>query len=244
MLPFWIALQFLSSLPIRLPGMPTPEELGRSLLFYPLVGLLFGAILWGLNWLLLGTPLLLHAALLLSIWVVLSGALHLDGLADSADAWLGGYGDRERTLTIMKDPRSGPIAVVTLVLVLLLKFAALLALIEQQHSVVLIIAPLISRSALLSLFLSTPYVRPGGLGQALADHLPRLAGKQVLAISAVACVLMAGLSGLWALALAAVVFVWLRQVMVRRLGGTTGDTAGALLELLEVAVLVGLAMLL
>ncbi|MCE6980559.1 adenosylcobinamide-GDP ribazoletransferase [Pseudomonas frederiksbergensis] len=244
MLPFWIALQFLSSLPIRLPGMPTPEELGRSLLFYPLVGLLFGAILWGLNWLLLGTPLLLHTALLLSVWVVLSGALHLDGLADSADAWLGGYGDRERTLTIMKDPRSGPIAVVTLVLVLLLKFAALLALIEQQHSVVLIIVPLISRSALLGLFLTTSYVRPGGLGQALADHLPRLAGKQVLAISAVACVLMAGLSGVWALALAAAVFVWLRQVMVRRLGGTTGDTAGALLELLEMAVLVGLALLL
>jgi adenosylcobinamide-GDP ribazoletransferase len=242
MLPFWIALQFLSSLPIRLPGMPTPEELGRSLLFYPLVGLLFGAILWGLNWLLLGTPLLLHAALLLSVWVVLSGALHLDGLADSADAWLGGYGDRERTLTIMKDPRSGPIAVVTLVLVLLLKFAALLALIEQQHSVVLIIVPLISRSALLGLFLTTSYVRPGGLGQALADHLPRLAGKQVLAISAVACVLMAGLSAVWVLALAAVLFVWLRQVMVRRLGGTTGDTAGALLELLEVAVLMGVAL--
>ena len=244
MLPFWIALQFLSSLPIRLPGMPTPEELGRSLLFYPLVGLLFGAVLWGLNWLLLGAPILLHAALLLSVWVVLSGALHLDGLADSADAWLGGYGDRERSLTIMKDPRSGPIAVVTLGLVLLLKFAALLALIEQQHSVVLIIVPLISRSALLGLFLTTPYVRPGGLGQALADHLPRLAGQQVLVISAVVCVLMAGLDGVWALVLATVLFVWLRQVMVRRLGGTTGDTAGALLELLEVAVLVGLALLL
>ncbi|HCS46271.1 MAG TPA: adenosylcobinamide-GDP ribazoletransferase, partial [Pseudomonas sp.] len=115
MLPFWIALQFLSSLPIRLPGMPAPRELGRSLLFYPLVGLLFGVILWTLNGLLLGTPLLLHAALLLTVWVLLSGALHLDGLADSADAWLGGFGDRERTLTIMKDPRSGPIAVVTLV---------------------------------------------------------------------------------------------------------------------------------
>ncbi|WPN56388.1 adenosylcobinamide-GDP ribazoletransferase [Pseudomonas sp. P9_31] len=243
MLAFWIALQFLSSLPIRLPGMPTPEELGRSLLFYPLVGLLFGATLWALNWLLLGTPLLLHAALLLSVWVLLSGALHLDGLADSADAWLGGYGDRERTLTIMKDPRSGPIAVVTLVLVLLLKFAALLALIEQQHSVVLIIVPLIGRGALLGLFLTTPYVRPGGLGQALADHLPRLVGRQVLAISAVACVLIAGLSGVWALVLAIVVFVWLRQVMLRRLGGTTGDTAGALLELLEVALLVGLVLL-
>jgi len=243
MLPFWIALQFLSSLPIRLPGMPAPQELGRSLLFYPLVGLLFGGILWGLNWLMLGAPLLLHAALLLTVWVLLSGALHLDGLADSADAWLGGFGDRERTLTIMKDPRSGPIAVVTLVLVLLLKFAALLALIEQQHALALIIVPLLGRSALLGLFLTTPYVRAGGLGQALADHLPRSAGKRVLAVSGLACVLIAGLSGFFALVLAVVLFAWLRRVMLRRLGGTTGDTAGALLELLEVAMLVGLALI-
>ena len=242
MLPFWIALQFLSSLPIRLPGMPEPRELGQSLLFYPLVGLLFGVILWVVNWLLLGTPTLLHAALLLTVWVLLSGGLHLDGLADSADAWLGGFGDRERTLTIMKDPRSGPIAVVTLVLVLLLKFTALLALIEQQHSLALIIVPLIGRSALLGLFLTTPYVRAGGLGQALADHLPRAAGRQVLAASALACLLIAGLSGVLAVVLAVLGFAWLRQVMLRRLGGTTGDTAGAMLELLEVAVLVGLAL--
>lgn len=241
--PFWIALQFLSSLPISLPGMPQPRALGRSLLYYPLVGLLFGVLLWGLNALLAGTPSLLHAALLLTAWVLLSGGLHLDGLADSADAWLGGFGDRERTLTIMKDPRSGPIAVVALVLVLLLKFCALLALIEQQHSVALLIVPLIGRSALLGVFLTTPYVRAGGLGQALADHLPRKAGWWVLGLSAVACVLLAGLAGLWALGLAAAGLVWLRQLMMRRLGGTTGDTAGALLELLEVGMLVGLALI-
>lgn len=50
---------------------------------------------------------MLHAALLLTVWVLLSGGLHLDGLADSADAWLGGFGDRERTLTIMKDRAAG-----------------------------------------------------------------------------------------------------------------------------------------
>jgi len=242
MLPLWIALQFLSSLPIRLPGMPAPEELGRSLLFYPLVGLLFGVILWALNIALAGAPLLLHAALLLTVWVLLSGALHLDGLADSADAWLGGFGDRERTLTIMKDPRSGPIAVVTLVLVLLLKYAALLALIEKEQGVALIIVPLIGRAALLGLFLTSTYVRAGGLGQALADHLPRKAGWQVLAVSAAACVVIAGFNAVVALLLAVVVFIWLRHLMVRRLGGTTGDTAGALLELLEMSVLVGLAL--
>jgi len=237
MLPFWIALQFLSSLPISLPGMPKPQELGRSLLFYPLVGVLFGVVLVGLNALLSGAPMMLHAALLLTAWVLLSGGLHLDGLADSADAWLGGFGDRERTLSIMKDPRSGPIAVVTLILVLLLKFTALLALIEQQHWLAMLLAPVIGRGAMLGLFLCTPYVRQGGLGQALADHLPRPAGQKVLLVAALGCLLIGGWAGLYALVAAALGFYWLRHLMVRRLGGTTGDTAGALLELLEVVVL-------
>ena len=124
----------------------------------------------------------------------------------------------------MKDPRSGPIAVVTLVLVLLLKFCALLALIEQQLTMVLLIVPLIGRSALLGVFLTTPYVRAGGLGQALADHLPRKTGWWVLGLSAVVCVTLAGYAGLWALTLATLGFVWLRHVMMRRLAGTTVDT--------------------
>ncbi|PWB32836.1 adenosylcobinamide-GDP ribazoletransferase [Pseudomonas sp. SDI] len=240
MLPFWIALQFLSSLPVRLPGMPAPQQMGRSLLFYPLVGVLFGALLWGLNLQLAGSPPLLQAALLLSAWVWLSGALHLDGLADSADAWLGGFGDRERTLTIMKDPRSGPIAVVTLVLVLLLKFSALLALVEAGQGLALLLAPLLGRAALLGLFLCTPYVRSGGLGQALADHLPRQAAWVVLALCALGCLLLPG--GALSLGVALAVFAGLRQMMMRRLGGTTGDTAGAMLELLEAAVVIGLAL--
>lgn len=239
MLPFWIALQFLSSLPVTLPGMPAPQENGRSLLFYPVVGLLFGGVLWGASGLLSGAPVYLHAALLLSLWVGLSGGLHLDGLADSADAWLGGFGDRERTLTIMKDPRSGPIAVVALVLVLLLKFCALLALVESGQEAGLILAPVVGRGAMLALFLITPYVRPGGLGQALKDHLPRQAAFSVLALSTIGCLLLGG----WlVLAVVVLVFFSLRRSMMRRLGGTTGDTAGALLELLELAVLLTLAL--
>src|SRR5690606_7673193 len=123
--PLLIALQFLTRLPVRLPGMPEAQQIGRSLLWYPLVGLLLGGLLLALHGLLGATPALLQAAILLAVWAGLSGGLHLDGLADSADAWVGGLGDRERTLAIMKDPRSGPIAVVVLLLVLLLKFAAL-----------------------------------------------------------------------------------------------------------------------
>lgn len=243
MLPFWIALQFLSSFPVRLPGMPPPASVGRSLLYYPLVGALFGGVLLVMQLLLASVPVVLQAVLLLATWVALSGALHLDGLADTADAWVGGFGDRERTLTIMKDPRSGPIAIVVLVLLLLVKFAGLLVLTQSGHLIGLLLAPLIGRTALLGLFLGTPYVRKGGLGQALADHLPRHTALGVLLGVGLVVVLLGGGSGIAALLLAATGFCWLRHLLMRRLGGTTGDTAGAMVELLEVLVLVGLALL-
>lgn len=238
---FLIALQFLTSLPVRLDRMPEPQAVGRSLLYYPLVGLLLGAMLWLVGAVLENASAPLLAALLLTGWVALTGGLHLDGLADSADAWLGGFGDRERTLTIMKDPRSGPLAVVVLVLLLLLKFVALWTLLATDQRLALLLAPLLGRSALLGLFLTTPYVRPGGLGQVLAEQMPRDTSRIVLGGVVLVCLAL-GSSG-W-LALAATVGVgWLsRRAMCRRIGGTTGDTAGALLELVECAVLVVLAL--
>lgn len=241
-LPALIALQFLTRLPVSLPGMPAPEQVGRSLLWYPAVGLLLGALLLGLHVLLGATPALLQAALVLALWVALCGGLHLDGLADAADAWVGGHGDRERTLEIMKDPRSGPIAVVLLVLVLLLKFAALAVLLERGAWAGLLLAPWLGRGLLPLLFLSTPYVRAGGLGQALSEHLPRERLPWVLALHGLAMLLL-GWSGLLALAAAALSFWLLRRAFVARLGGTTGDTGGALLELGECAVLLTLALL-
>jgi len=242
MQPFLIALQFLTCLPVRLRSMPEPQQIGRSLLYYPLVGLLLGALLCLFGIALGNAAAPLNAALLLAAWVWLTGALHLDGLADSADAWVGGFGDRERTLAIMKDPRSGPVAVAVLVLLLLVKFVALWTLIEQGNLLALLAVPLLGRGAMLGLFLTTPYVRPGGLGQALAEHMPRLEARFVLALIVLAGMLMGG-SGWTALGIAAAVGVLVRRRLVQRLGGTTGDSAGALLELVECAVLVGLALL-
>ncbi len=241
MQPFLIALQFLTCIPVRLRGMPEPQEVGRSLLHYPLIGLLIGGVLWLLALLTADAAPPLQAALVLTLWVGMTGALHLDGLADSADAWLGGFGDRERTLAIMKDPRSGPIAVTVLMLVLLLKFVALLALLQNGDLLALLIAPLLGRGALLGLFLTTAYVRPGGLGDALSAHMPRSSVRFVLMAVVVGC-LMTGEMGFVALLLT-IGTAWLaRRSMNHRLGGTTGDTAGALLELVECAVLVGLAL--
>lgn len=236
-----VALQFLTRFPVPLTHMPTPRQFGRATLFYPLVGLLIGLLLLGLGELFGGVHLLLQAALLLAVWVAISGALHLDGLADTADAWIGGLGDRERTLAIMKDPRCGPVAVVTLVVVLLLKFAAITAILGNHHHWALLLAPWLARCALPLLFFTTDYARKGGLGQALADHLPRGSMPWMLAGNAALMVLV-GLSGMLALAVALVLFVWLRSRFIARLGGTTGDTAGAMVELIECAVLVALAL--
>lgn len=241
MTPWLIALQFLTRMPVSLPGMPTPEQMGRSLLWYPAVGLLLGLLLWGAHLLLGQTPGALQAAIILALWVGLSGGLHLDGLADTADAWVGGFGDRERTLTIMKDPRSGPIAVVVLVLLLLLKFAALLTLLQAGQGIYLLLLPWLGRSLLPLLLATTPYVRAGGLGQALVDHLPRQQLPWVLGVHLLGMLLF-GWQGLLALASALLLFVWLRRALLRRLGGTTGDTAGALVELAECAALLALAL--
>ena len=240
--PALIALQFLTRLPVRLPGMPEPEQIGRSLLWYPLVGVLLGGLLLALHGLLGDTPALLQAAILLAVWVGLSGGLHLDGLADTADAWIGGHGDRQRTLEIMKDPRSGPIAVVVLLLVLLLKFAALVVLLGQGAWASLLLAPWLGRALLPLLLLTTPYVRTGGLGAALAAHLPRQPLPWLLAGHGLAMLLL-GWSAVLALGAAVLAFWLLRRAFVARLGGTTGDTAGALLELGECAVLLALALL-
>ena len=236
-LPLLIALQFLTRLPIRLPGMPEPQPLGRSLLWYPLVGLGLGGVLLAAAWLLSGAFAPLAAALLLALWVLASGGLHLDGLADTADAWVGGFGDRERTLAIMKDPCCGPIAVVTLLLVLLLKFAALWALLESGQWLALLLAPLLGRSALLLLFLGTPYVRQGRLASAMAEHLPAQPGWRVGVGT-----LLGGCRGVVAVGGAGLLFARCRRARGQRLGGTTGDTAGAVLELLECTVLVVLAL--
>ena len=106
----------------------------------------------------------------------------------------------------------------------------------------LLLAPWLGRALLPLLLLTTPYVRAGGLGAALAAHLPRQPLPWVLAVHALAMLLL-GWSAVLALGAAALTFWLLRRAFVARLGGTTGDTAGALLELGECAVLLALALL-
>ena len=236
---FVIALQFLTRIPIRYASEWQGPVMGRAVLYYPLVGLFIGVILTLLFNLLAQQSLLLSAALLLAVWVFITGGLHLDGLADSADAWAGGLGDTKRTLEIMKDPRAGALAIVVLVMVLLIKLAAIVAALEMNQWHGILIAPVLGRSAVVLLFLTTPYVREEGLGCDMARYLPRKRSIVVLLITA-CCVVY--LLEIWMaiilLVSTIIMFSLLRQMMIKRIGGMTGDTAGALIELIEVFVLV------
>ncbi|MCW2035880.1 adenosylcobinamide-GDP ribazoletransferase [Xanthomonas campestris] len=233
------AVGFLTRIPVPASAFTRPGAQARSLPWYPLVGLLLGVLLLALAWCLRGAAPLLAAAIVLSSWVWLTGALHVDGLADSTDAWVGGMGDRARTLAIMKDPTSGPMAVTAVVLMLLLKCAALTTLLPAAPAA-LWLAPLLARAAVVAAFASTPYVRAGGLGSALAGASRTVCVLAVAAAVGVACMAGPARAAL-ACGIAALVFALWRRACLQRLGGMTGDACGALIELSETAVLVGLA---
>ena len=233
--PLLIALQFLTTLPVKVAVPIDNKQLGQSLLFYPVVGFIIAVILISLASLLTSQSSYVIAILVLVSWVILTGGLHLDGLADSADAWLGGLGDKAKTLKIMKDPTSGPIAVSILVLLLLTKLIMLAELIAVQNWIAIILATTLSRTALPLLFLTTPYVRQNGIAALLIQHQPKTTTKQmVLAVTFISIFL----SGVWILLLSFGLFLVLRYWMIQRLDGATGDTAGAMVELLETGILI------
>ncbi|SFI28921.1 adenosylcobinamide-GDP ribazoletransferase [Nitrosomonas sp. Nm34] len=235
--PFLVAVQFLTRLPVLLSSSLSEKTVGYSLLFYPLVGLMIGALLSALGWLLRDAPPLVVAALLLSGWVVLTGGLHLDGIADSADAWVGGMGDTEKTLVIMKDPNCGPAGVMAILLVLQLKFVTLHSLFMAHNWIVLLYATILPRTLIPLLFLTTPYVRSHGLGTALATYQPRKLSIFVITVTPLLLLLMTGLDYFWLILMTILIFLVLRLMMMQRIRGTTGDTAGALIEITETSVL-------
>jgi len=238
---FLIALQFLTRLPLRITIDWTPQRVGQSLLYYPLVGLVIGVMLVLAMNLLTNFQPMVSTAILLLLWVMITGGLHLDGLADSADAWAGGLGDKDRSLEIMKDVHAGPIGIVVLVLILLLKFSALYAVVEGLHWQALIVATVLARSLVILLFMTTPYVRAKGLGSDMAEFLPeKTAGIVLLAVSLSLLLFLGIWKSLVTLAVSLFVLYGLRLMMMKRIQGMTGDTVGASIEIVEVMILLSL----
>jgi len=173
--PFFFALLFLTRIPVPKSWQHFDNQTqAQSIYWHPAVGLLIGSILLGLLLLLQQTNLIAYpmptAALVTLVWILLTGGLHLDGLGDSADGWLGGYGDRERTLAIMKDSHSGAASVIAISSILVLKVTAL-AVVIQINPLGLLITPLLARTTSILLFASTPYARKEGLGSPFSQGL-------------------------------------------------------------------------
>jgi adenosylcobinamide-GDP ribazoletransferase len=234
-LGFWAALQFLTIFPTPLRDDSYTRASAQSLPYFPLVGLILGAILLGLYYgLILFLPSLVVMALLIIALVILTGAHHLDGLIDTCDGVFTSATKKER-LAIMSDTRVGAFGVTGIVLLLILKYASLLSV--SMILPVLLLMPTLSRWIMSSVIFSFPYARRTGMG----IPFKQAATWQKLTISSTIAVIVAvALLKWWGLLLMAVLWLIIYGIgryLCHRLGGLTGDNYGAINEISEVLVL-------
>ena len=249
--PSILALQSLTAVPLPISVPAGTRELGRSLIFFPLVGALLGIVLAVVDALLHRVlPVAVSTALVLIVWTLLTGGLHLDGLMDTCDGLFGGR-TRERRLEIMRDSRVGSYGVLAGALQLLLKYAALVSLPGGWRWLGLVLALTCGRWAMVVVMWVFPYARAEGLGRAFKDGAR--AGHVTLATLLAAAALgaltrvpysepeLALVASVPAALMAAGLTAWgTGAFLAPRLGGLTGDAYGAVNEVVEAAVLVGL----
>jgi adenosylcobinamide-GDP ribazoletransferase len=227
--PLAAAVAFLTRVPVA--ARLTQGEMARGAMLFPLVGAALGLLVGGAAVLLADAlPPVAAASLAVALEAVLTGALHLDGLADSVDGLAAR--EREQALAIMHDPALGAYGGSALTLELVAKVAALSDLVEGQEVGLVAAAYAVSRAAPLPLAAALPYARAGeGTGRLLAE---RLSARRALAGLLLAAALAGAAAGAWAaaglvclLAVDGIVGLTARS----RLGGVTGDVMGAAIEL-------------
>lgn len=243
MTAFLNAIRFLTIFPIPSKQMPETAEMGRSSAFFPLVGLFIGALL-AIVYLLVSRifPKDITSVFIIFVLFALTRGIHLDGLADTADAVWGGSDQRERQM-IMKDSRIGTFGTCALFFILLLKFLLLNFLPAQTTAVALILTLTLSRWALtVTAFISKPS-RTEGLGEAFVTHTTSrqfILATITTLIVALACFRLEALIPFAAILLFSLVFAFL---ISRSFGGTSGDSLGACAELSEILCLMTVLLL-
>jgi len=234
---FLVAFQFLTIVPLPFSVRCEEEDLGRSMTFFPLVGLAIGALLAGADYLL--APFLPRAVgdlVLVTLLTVVTGALHLDGLSDVCDG-LAARGSRERFLAVMKDSRVGAVGAVALMLVLGRKYQALLAVPLEYKRGVLLFFPLVARFSQVQMTVGATRARTDGLGSAFIGGagLPQFVLAYLLTLAA--AYLLLGLNGIACTFLLYLVTWGIKSWSHKRLGGITGDVIGCASELNEICCL-------
>lgn len=239
---FKTAVMFFTRIPVNLPNFQE-ADLNDSVQYFPLVGLLVGAVAALVFWLAhLVLPLAIAVLLSMGASIYLTGAFHEDGLADAADG-LGGGWQKEQVLTIMQDSRIGSYGAVALLMVLITKFQALSHLNAMLLPLVLMAGHALSRFASVMVIYTQSYVKAEGKSKPLATHL----GRQQLLVAMLFGLLPLVLFALHVsqylvlISLLPVVLVWwwFSRLLKRRLGGYTGDCLGAMQQITELAFYIG-----
>ncbi len=267
---FLAAFRFLTVIPLPVRREATGEQVGRSLVYFPLVGLLIGLLLAGINWVLrLFVPDAIVNALLIVAMVLVSGALHIDGFIDTCDGLAGNKPPEERW-KVMKDSRAGAFGIVGAVVLLLVKYAALSSVPVHLMAATLVLMPVISRWAMVCAITAYPYALESGLGTVFK----RAAKGWMLVITTVFTLAVGFLLMWWAIAphyvsadgtpatislipwveathrfvtaLVIVAVAWLATVLLgghlrRKFAGLTGDSYGAVNEVVVLATVAVLA---
>jgi adenosylcobinamide-GDP ribazoletransferase len=231
-----LAVRYLTIVPVSRRGHAGLEDLGGAAPWFPVVGAGLGLAVAAVD--AVGVrvfPALLAAVLTVTAWKLLSGGLHLDGLADCLDGLAGR--DPAARLAIMSDSRIGAFGAMGLVLVLMLEVAAVAELSAATRWRALVTAPVVARATPALLGRLFRPARPDGQGAMFAAGLDRAAAPIALAIALVVAVAMLGGAGVVALGAAVGCAVAFAALVARRLGGVTGDVLGAGIELTELAVL-------
>ena len=230
-----MAIQFLTILPV--PAVyASPEETRRSMAWFPLAGFIVGILTAGLYRLLAGwVPVFPLFLLLIGFQFLLTGGLHLDGLADTFDGCMSGR-SQERKLEIMKDSRLGTHGAVILILVIGLKWAAYTSLNDLSVLPLLIIVPVMGRFSLVMGAWQAKVARNQGLGQLYIGRIGLAELGTAFLLTLLSFLLYP--QGVWVMPVMLMLIQLFKGIMTRILGGMTGDTLGALNELTETAFLI------
>jgi adenosylcobinamide-GDP ribazoletransferase len=234
-LGFWAALQFLTIFPTPVRHRVSSELSGQSLPYFPLVGLILGTMLFGLQFSLsLILPSAVTPVILIGTLAILTGAQSLDGLVDTCDGVFVGKSKKER-LVIMSDTKIGAFGIVGVILLLMLKYTSLASI--SMILPALLLMPTLSRWIMVSMIFMFPYAKNSGMGLPfkLGATWQRLAVATAIAL--VAAVVLLRWRGLAMMAILWLIAFGVSSYFRSRLGGLTGDNYGAINEISEVLVL-------
>jgi adenosylcobinamide-GDP ribazoletransferase len=243
MTAFLLALQFLTAIPVRIREFHEKKH-AASMIFFPLAGLLLGLVLVGINQLLLFLHFNQLAASIITIvsLVILTSGLHLDGLADTADALL----SRERKdemLEIMRDAHIGVMGVLGIACALLLKISLLYSVWPELKTGTLILMCALSRWAMVFAIFIFPYARQEGKAKVFFDGINNNIFILSTLITLALCAAIWKAGGLLVFGSSAIIAYLAGNLVYRKINGITGDSLGAINEIVEIAVLFAVCLL-